>query len=65
MNNQYKGRVKINDKVSKNASEDEIKHILNATWIEDLFIAGKITQERRFYLHDLNDSKFNLNFAYG
>ena len=65
MNNQYKGRVKINDKVSKNASEDEIKHILNATYIEDLFIEGKKNQERRFYLHDLNDEKFNLNYAYG
>lgn len=65
MNSQYKGRIQIKDKVSKNASEDEIKHILNATWIEDLFIEGKITQERRFYLHDLNDNKFNLNFAYG
>ena len=65
MNNQYKGRVKINDKASKKASADEIKHILNATYIEDLFIEGKITQKRRFYLHDLNDEKFNLNYAYG
>ena len=65
MNSNYKGRIQINNKVSKNHSNDEVKHKLNATWIEDLFIEGKITQERRFYLHDLNDNKFNLNFAYG
>ena len=65
MNSNYKGRIQINNKVSNNYSNDEIKHMLNATWIEDLFIEGKITQQRRFYLHDLNDNKFNLNFAYG
>lgn len=50
-------------KVAENKAEEEIKHILNAMHIEELFDNGKISIEKRFLLHDNNDNKFNLKYA--
>ena len=31
--------------------------------IEELFDNGEISMEKRFFLHDKNDNKFNLKYA--
>lgn len=50
-------------KVAKIKAEDEVKHILNAMNIEELYDNGEISLENRFFLHDENDNQFNLKFA--
>jgi hypothetical protein len=53
-------------KRSEIKAEDEIKHLLNSMHIEDQFEAKKISMDRRFELHELNDLKYNKTFlSYG
>lgn len=53
-------------KQAQTNAEDEIKHLLNATHVEDLFASNKITGDRRIELHRINDEKFNLSYlSYG
>lgn len=50
-------------KVAQINAEEEIEHLLNAMLIEELFDNEKISNEKRFFLHDNNDNKFNLKYA--
>lgn len=60
---EYLKEYQESKKVAQNEAEEEIKHILNAMHIEELFDNGKISIEKRFFLHENNDNKFNLTFA--
>lgn len=53
-------------KDSQIKASNEMRHVMNALHIEDLFDSHKIDENRRMYLHNKNDNKFNLNyFSYG
>ena len=49
-------------KDAKINSENEIKHLLNALHIEDLYADEKISFNKRVDLHEKNNQKFNLTY---
>jgi hypothetical protein len=53
-------------KQSETNAENELRHLMNAMHVEDLYGENKITDERRMTLHEKNDKKFNLSYlSYG
>lgn len=49
-------------KASQIEADNEMRHLFNALHIEDLFDSNKIDEDKRMYLHNKNDNKFNFNF---